>query len=262
MDKRSAQRLYLLNTRFYQVHAGAFSETRQAPWPGWRRVLMGFKGLDEGAQGLALCDAACGNGRFEAFALEEYPERPWRFTCIDGNPRLLDKGFLGGLPKDKLACVQQQDLLEGLGRGSSWLPLGRHGPFDAIVSFGFMHHIPGAENRIAFIEGLLKALRPCGMLALSFWRFADNPLMVAKAKAVTERGRMRLGLTMDPGDYLLGWQGDEGTLRYCHSFSSEELEDISKALQSKARLSDRFRSDGRTGELNEYLIFTAGPLLP
>lgn len=56
------------------------------------------------------------------------------------------------------------------------------------------------------------------------------------------------------GDYLLGWRNLPGVYRYCHSFSDEEIDSLVTLVADKAKCVARFRADGRTGSLNEYLV--------
>lgn len=56
------------------------------------------------------------------------------------------------------------------------------------------------------------------------------------------------------GDYLLGWRNLPGVYRYCHSFSDEEIDSLVTLVADKAKCVARFRADGRTGGLNEYLV--------
>lgn len=56
------------------------------------------------------------------------------------------------------------------------------------------------------------------------------------------------------GDYLLGWRNTPGAYRYCHSFSDEEIDSLVASVADKAQCVARFRADGRTGNLNEYLV--------
>ena len=70
MDRSLAERLNALNTAFYAENAASFSETRQAPWPGWHRCakLIGALGAaHDHTQGLHVVDVASGNLRFERF---------------------------------------------------------------------------------------------------------------------------------------------------------------------------------------------------
>lgn len=256
MDDAAVHTLNALNRDFYEAHGRSFSHTRQGPWPGWERIVDSLARRWAGKGGLSLCDVAAGNGRFESYAVAAYPEIPWAFTCLDGN---------GGLLREAAAREELEpyplQIIEGDALGDAAIPAVSAG-FDAVVSFGFLHHIPGAAAREAFIGACLDTLAPGGLGAFSFWRFADDEAMARKAAASTERASGQMAVALELGDYLLGWQGDETRYRYCHSFDDSELDRLVVRLGSAASLVDRFKADGRNGMLNEYLVFAAKPSVP
>lgn len=59
---------------------------------------------------------------------------------------------------------------------------------------------------------------------------------------------------MPPNDYLLGWQDTQGLYRYCHHFDEPEIERLLAAVADSAELVSRFEADGKTGNLNEYVV--------
>lgn len=104
MHQNTAKTLSEINTRFYARNAVSFSQTRNAPWDGWRRCMAAC-GLDAETalaqasselQGtretreLSVLDIACGNLRFEAFLVETYPGVDWRFFAIDNCESLFE----------------------------------------------------------------------------------------------------------------------------------------------------------------------------
>ena len=159
------------------------------------------------------------------------------------------------------------------------LPDVEPGTFDLAVSFGFLHHIPLPAWRRALMRALAGALRPGGVAAVSCWQFLNSPKLAAKARAATARGCAQLHLPSLPeGDFLLGWQDDERAFRYCHHFSDDEVAalaaDAARALDGRtppaatdptsrrplAAPTSRaltFHADGRTGDLNAYIVLHA-----
>ncbi len=89
-------------------------------------------------------------------------------------------------------------------------------------------------------------------LPLALHGGADAGRAETTADAVRELG-IEPGQLGD-GDWLLGWQGRRGSWRYCHSFSDEDVEGLVAGVSDLARLRDDFCSDGRSGELNRYLV--------
>ena len=237
MDIATLQALKKLNDDFYQGHCESFSQSRGSAWPGWERVARHLKAG-------RLLDVACGNLRFERFLVEHASPVAFDFTCIDSCPSLARAR--GGI------SFVERDVLDGLIAGIP-LPDG----YDSAVSFGFMHHVPTMRLRVEFMRQMLASVRPGGAVALSFWQFARDGRMAEKARRTTERGMRELGLeldALDEGDYLLGWNDIEGVYRYCHSFTDDELVGLVRSCAGAAELVDRFRADGRTGELNGYVV--------
>ncbi len=64
-------------------------------------------------------------------------------------------------------------------------------------------------------------------------------------------------IAFEPGDSLLGWQDDEAAVRYCHEADDGEIGRLVAALGRRmpdTHVVDRFKSDGRTGDLNAYIV--------
>lgn len=303
MDCSTARILNNATSDFYRRVSSSFSETRQAPWEGWERVLE-VVGPADGAQGtrsargarsqeaqtqgvwprgarsqgaqpqgardardaLRVLDLGCGNLRFERFLAERlgaFPET-WAF---DNCPALA----AAGLSDDARERVHFQPLdmvgtlLEGsTGRETATLTQALGVPCGAVdlaVAFGFMHHLALPAHRLAVLEALTTRTRPGGHVAMAFWQFADSPKLQAKANAATARGCAALDLTDDEGvpllgenDYLLGWQHTEGVWRYCHHFTEREIDQLVDALKPRAHEVARFSADGKTHDLNRYVV--------
>lgn len=135
------------------------------------------------------------------------------------------------------------------------------GAFDAVACFGFMHHVPLASWRLRLLDAMIEAVRPGGLAVVSLWRFADNGYLAEKARRTTVEACVQLAwdaAELDEGDFLLGWQDRPAVYRYCHSFTDEEVDALVRhaagGADPRAELVMRFRADGRTHDLNEYLI--------
>lgn len=278
MDACVVDLLRQLNNDFYRRCASSFSETRQSAWQGWRACLPWLEAacrpadVDGGAanpvggaaQGeLRLLDVACGNGRFEAFLAQELPQVRLRVLAADSCDALMEKAQVPGVRFARF------DALAALTQGRAWadaLPLGSGGS-DAAVSFGFFHHIPSQALRERALRELLGAVRPGGVAAVSLWCFLDDARLAAKAQrarpdalaalapAARQRCDVDLAAQLEPGDCFLGWQDTPGLWRYCHSFSEGEVDRLAAAVADVAEVAARFRSDGKSGRLNAYLIF-------
>lgn len=276
MLQRDAYELNRLTKRFYALFGASFSATRQAPWEGWARVarlLAAEFNPGEGAANLParckLADLGCGNCRFERFLVEEIPVVAWDFylsDCTDDLPETA--GLPVGLYKNidvtgfMLAPLAGWRVLEG----EQPLPLPILMPAgesaDAAVSFGLMHHVPSDTLRIGVLRTLLREVRRGGLVAVSFWQFLEDERPAAKADKATEAALTYLRETrgnapqLDAGDRLLGWQDAtpaEGAIRYCHSFTDEEITALIDAVSDQAELADCFVGEG-SDRLNTYVV--------
>ena len=237
MDTKTARRLNDLNTRFYSRVHDSFSATRQAPWPGWKRVRNATleAGAIDNEHRFHVLDLACGNLRFERYLAS--CNMCFEAWCADNCPELA--------PTDKpaYARLQNLDVVEALLCEEDLARTIDAPSCDLCVCFGFMHHLAMPEHRKLVLHALLSKARPGGVVAVSFWRFAKSPRIMAKAKRLE-----------DPGDYLLGWQDEAEARRYCHSFSEGEIDELAASTEKTAREIDRFSADGRSGDLNRYLV--------
>ena len=250
MDDKTAQILSRLTGEFYQKTAESFSATRNAPWQGWRRVAEMVE-LPSADVPFRMLDLACGNLRFERYLADSFPGRPIEAWTFDSCNELALSGCAPGVTIHHQNLDVMGELFAGNDLSAS---LGVSG-CDLAVCFGFMHHVALPMHRELILEALVGAVRPGGLVALSFWQLSQSERLLAKARATTERAVQELGLTgLGPGDYLLGWQERADVLRYCHDFSESELDELSAMVSSKVQEIARFSADGKEGNLNRYLV--------
>lgn len=325
MTCATVRALCQLNTEFYERNAASFSQTRTAPWEGWRRCMAacGFddsdgaapgqpvnaqtadQSADAAAQGLgeqatespafqdqtsatqpindpstegaAACsqaaalglsasrsltrsvlDIACGNLRFEAFLANAYPHIDWSFFAVDNCEPLVASGQEDIAKKVHFTCEDiVSNLLEGLPAAESAnIPaLAAATPFDLVVSFGFLHHIPSFDLRRQFLLEALSQVKPGGYLVVSFWQFLNDPAKRAKIEQTHVEALAFFAGSLEPNDYFLGWKNEPGNYRYCHHFSNEEIDRIIAALAPHATVVESFSADGKPGNLNRYVVF-------
>lgn len=251
MNTATERALIELNNRFYREHADTFSATRQAPWPGWER-LMDLAAERIGAQSApVILDLACGNLRFERFCLERLGGAAAVFHAVDASAELAALA-----PSIPGAHCWQVDLLDELQAGRD--PLPGLAPAHFTVCFGFLHHVPGARLRGELLDLMAHTTAPGGIIALSLWRFMDDPRLAAKA-ATADALAEASGLPhaeLEPGDHYLGWQDDPRPLRFCHHFDDEEIDACAQHLARAGAVEiARYDADGRSGALNRYLVF-------
>ncbi len=305
MNRETARALCQLNTEFYERNAASFSQTRTVPWEGWRRCMAacGFDDSDGAALDQpvdaqiadSVLDIACGNLRFEAFLANAYPHIDWSFFAVDNCEPLVASGQEDIAKKVHFTCEDiVSDLLEGLpaAEPANIPALAAATPFDLVVSFGFLHHIPSFDLRQRFLLEALSQVKPGGYLVVSFWQFLNDPAKRAKieqthAEALAffagcaethtnDRDALDRGAgsssssnlnpsdlkppvffagSLEPNDYFLGWKNEPGNYRYCHHFPNEEIDRIIAALAPHATVVESFSADGKPGNLNRYVVF-------
>lgn len=280
MDIEFAQKLCALNNKFYETWADSFSNTRHNAWPGWKHCLEETRFFDsiketvpapssgkDGKIPLRILDVACGNLRFETYLANQRQPRKIAVKALDSCSALAESA--DSIPSNISIEFQRCDLITSLqdntlenklafcAEQDNRNSISEAMKADVTVSFGFMHHIPLMQWRIRFLEALLRATKSDGCICVSFWNFLNSPALAAKAKETHNQGIAYLDCNesqFEEGDYLLGWRNEPGAFRYCHNFTSDEIEIIIEALQPLAECTTRFSSDGRTGNLNEYLV--------
>ena len=268
MDVQTARQLAVLTNEFYHTQAASFSATRNAPWPGWQRLLQ--EARLQSARELQVLDVGCGNGRFARFLEDALPGCALAVHGVDASAELatLQGPVSGGMPMGAAGqahqpgaapvagSFQQLDVVGALIEGTSLSQVLAAPACDLSVSFGFLHHVPGGSQRVRLLRALADKTRPGGHVAVSLWTFMEDARLAAKADAATRSALESYpALKLERGDYLLGWQQVQGAYRYCHHFCAEETDALAHALDGACTLLARYRHDGRGAGLNEYLLW-------
>jgi SAM-dependent methyltransferase len=252
LDSNTIRALNAINRRFYRDRAREFSQTRDAPWPGWTR-LMESLGDGTASAPLHVLDVGCGNGRFARFLRER--GRAFRYLGVDASAALLDhaRARLADSPDIEFA---QTDFVE-----TSLDGLRAEKDFSLIVLFGVLHHVPGRERRVSLLQSLARRLTPDGRLAATAWqfqafqRFRDRLLPWDRFNRESDDPIDTSQL--ETGDHLLPWGPSPGAaVRFCHFSDETEMQ----ALVSDAGLAclKTWLADGREGDLNRYYLLRRG----
>ena len=209
-----------------------------------------------GQEPLCVLDLACGNLRFERYLADALPGRMLSGYAVDNCDPLVEAGERSEFGPLSRMVFQNLDAIERLSAGCLRESLeAPDASCDLAVSFGFMHHVPLERWRAELLRALIAKVRPGGFGAVSFWRFLNSDKLARKAQETTSRALDELGLPeLPPNDYLLGWQDTQGLYRYCHHFDEQEIERLLVAVADSAELVSRFEADGKTGNLNEYVV--------
>ena len=253
MNPRTRERLEAINRNFYSIRADAFDASRDHPWPGWQRSVGGIAS-GESKAALTVLDAGCGNGRFADYLLRQFAQEPERleYLGVDQSAPLLAaaRARIPGDHGTRLRWVEADILKE---RIDSALP---SGPFDLVVAFGLLHHVPGLERRKALLAALAQRTRIRGRLVFTAWRFASaerfesriTPWELHNADNPDPIDLQHL----EPGDFLLSFGTGPGPPRYCHHCDDSEFDQLIAA--TGLELVDDFEADGRSGDLNRYAV--------
>ncbi len=208
MDETTIRVLNAINQRFYEIVAAEFDASRQQAWQGWDHLIEIIRaGPRPAPTSFRVLDVGCGNGRFGVFLADHLGRDRLRYTGIDSSAALLDRAWaaLSGIN----AQFEQRDLVE--------LPLDDSlGAFDLVALFGVLHHVPGADRRLALMRSLAERVASGGLLAFSEWCFLDQPSLRARVIA------WDAGMQVEPGDYLLDWRRGTRAIRYCHAVDDAE----------------------------------------
>ncbi len=291
VSQHTARILIELNRDFYRRVARSFSQTRHSVWPGQAHcaqiIYTNSENRDRSdCTPVRVLDVASGNARFEQLLGQGAPHMQFECVAADVSSGMSDAHL--DIPSNVQVTFEQVDFmapfLDEHGGGDSEIARFSNScqetaPFDACVCFGFFHHIPIQSWRKQLLACMCEAVskkaeqtrnasqtgtpnsvtaHSAGVVAISLWRFLDDPKMAARAQKATERAfDLHVGglspENLGPNDRFLSWQGKD-VFRYCHSFTDEEVSDLASVCPANMK-AERFFSDGKSGKLNEYLVF-------
>ena len=159
----------------------------------------------------------------------------------------------GGVVDSKPVPVPSFSFLNADLSSPTWDSLLPPEPFDMIMAFAVLHHIPGADLRLRLLRQMRTHLRPGGSFIHSVWQFMNSPRLSARVRPWASINIRTEDL--EPGDTLLDWRSGGEGLRYVHLFNEVELYEL--ARNSGFHISETFYSDGKEGNLGLYQVWQA-----
>jgi tRNA (uracil-5-)-methyltransferase TRM9 len=250
MQAATAARLLSLNLQFYQTFGKAFAETRRRIQPGARRAL------DLIPPSGRWLDLGCGPGTLAVeWARPGQVRRQVEYLGLDFSPQLLEEArkAVQGLSLPGMQIhFQPADL-----SNPDWEKALQGQPFDGVLAFAVLHHLPGADLRRRVLRQAHALLAPGGCFIHSEWQFQNSPKLMARRLPWDRVGLKEEDL--EEGDTLLDWrralvgQAERSGLRYVHLFSRPELADL--AAQSGFAIEQEYDSDGEGARLGLYQVW-------
>jgi SAM-dependent methyltransferase len=253
MDETIVHALLEINRRFYQDYAEPFAATRRRIQDGVRQAVVN---LPDGR----YLDLGCGSGSLAEFWLRPRLDDSMRqglYLGVDFSAGLLAEaraGLPSKMPDGLGIAFQQRDLMS-----KEW-PDGLDGvPFDGILAFAVLHHLPGRENQYDFASKVRSLIKPGGRFILSVWQIQNSPKLLSRRQPWEAAGLS--DDQVEEGDVLLDWrQSSKGSpqsagLRYVHLFSEDDLHAMAEATGWQVKSSSYH--DGHTGNLGLYQVWKA-----
>ena len=227
------QQLIELNRQFYQTFALQFSATRQRLQPGVQQVLQSIDPQSE------VLDLGCGNGELAYWLSRQ--GHTGGYLGLDFSPELL------ALARQKNSHEHARFLQRDLTK-SGWREHLPGGPFDLVLAFAALHHLPSHQLHTQVLSAVREQLTPAGKFIHSEWQFLNSERLRARIQP-WEAANLHEN-DVEPGDYLLDWRHGGQGLRYLHHFSQEELARL--AEETGFEIVDSFYKDGQGGQLGLY----------
>jgi len=240
MDPHTQARLLDINRSFYDQYAPSFSATRGRVQPGVHKLIQNIHVEAD------VLDVGCGNGTLARALAEKgfsgrYIGVDMSGGLLSSAESLMDEGTKGSY------TFKQVDLAD-----PDWPAAIPHAPFEWLVSFAVLHHLPGESLRQQTVSAFADMVTPNSRVAVSVWQWQNSPRL---RKRVLPWSTVGLSAEqLDQGDVLLDWRaGKTPGIRYVHTFNESRLTNLAES--SGFRVLQTFYSDGKSGDLALYQVW-------
>jgi tRNA (uracil-5-)-methyltransferase TRM9 len=253
MDETIVHALLDINRRFYQDYAEPFAATRRRIQDGVRQSVQN---LPDGN----YLDLGCGSGALAGYWTRPRPDGSHRqglYMGVDFSAGLLAEArheLPAQLPTGLGIAFHQSDLM-----AKDWHTGIVETPFDGLLAFAVLHHLPGHDHRADFLCQARTLVKPGAEFILSVWQIQNSPKLMARQQPWAETGLR--DDQVEAGDVLLDWrQSAKGSpqsagLRYVHMFTETDL--VALAEQTSWKVLSSTYHDGHTGNLGLYQVWRA-----
>jgi len=248
VNEKTVDHLLDLNQQFYQTFALQFSATRQRLQPGVMQVL---ERIPKTAK---ILDIGSGNGAL----VRELLRRGYKglYIGLDFSSEMLERARLLILSDSNAEDRQSNNpiFLQANLAAPDWnsaINTKEAPPFDIVLAFAVLHHLPGESIRRDVLHKIHDLLDSQGRFIHSEWQFLNSPRLIARLQPWSDIGLSPADV--DPGDYLLDWRRGGVGLRYVHLFTKDELENL--AAETGFQVLESFYSDGSGGKLGLYQVW-------
>jgi len=227
-------------TANYNTIAKDWDISRYRPSPIKIKLLKAVK------KGMIVGDIGCGNGLIIPEVLKNGAKKYFGLDISSGLIKIAKNKYATEIKKGK-AELQVGNALK--------LPY-KNNKFDVIFSFAVMHHLPGQENHLKFLQEINRVLKPGGKAVIINWNLLNKKtsdkfqikekLVQTKKEGYNER------------DVFVTWKATPGldVQRFIHIFISEELKFLAKRAKFKKIKIESYGQFGKKEKNGEELVTT------
>lgn len=208
MNKEYAKYLLEKTTEDYNLIARQFSSTRRFIWRGLESLSQYVLPREK------VLDLGCGNGRL----LQIFKDIDIDYIGVDSSEKLIEIARRI-YPGTRFQVANAINLA---------FP---NNCFDKVYSVAVLHHIPSKELRLQFLRGVLRVLKPGGLLVLTVWDLGNlrGWKLNLKFGILKILGKSKL----DFNDVFVPW--GKTCQRYIHCFTKRELKKLAAGAGFKVK---------------------------
>lgn len=222
----------------YNTIATQWDISRFRPSPIKVKVLKAVK------KGFVVGDIGCGNGLIIPEVLRHGAKKYYGLDISSQLIKIAKKRYAEEIKKGKVELKVGNALK---------LPYGNN-KLNLVFSFAVMHHLPGSENHLKFLEDLHRVLKPGGKAILINWNLLNKKL--SQRFDIKERLMQAEKEGYDKRDVFVPWKATAGENieRFVHIFVPEEIKKLAKQVGFKKIKNEYFEQLGKKEKNGEELV--------